>query len=123
MSIFRKHRAYMVEGSVDVRTSDGFVSSFTAGPKERFPLAPEQAGDGTLAITTDTRVLVIDRQRIDTVLTWAELFSDALHPIQWLPLVIRWQRLAQLPADNVQQLLRNAVAREYEPGARIVTQG
>ena len=39
---FSQTPRYMIEGSVDVRTSDGFVSSFTAGPKERFPLAPEQ---------------------------------------------------------------------------------
>ena len=111
---------YVTAGAVDVRTTDGVTTSFVAGVKGRFPLAHGHSAEITSA--AGATLLIIDRRRIDTVLTWADLFTTEQYPDAWLVPILQSELLMQLPPDNVQALLRNAQAREVAPGASIIRQ-
>ena len=115
--------AWIIRGAAEVRQADSTSRLQQASITTHLPIA--QADAGTLEVTTaaSATIIIMDRRRLDTILTWTELYPDGERPDTWLFPVLRSELLTRLPAANVQNLLRSAEARNLAPGETIITQG
>ena len=115
--------AWIICGAAQVRRPDGSSRLQQASLTTQLPIA--QADAGTIDVTTaaSATIIIVDRRRLDTILTWTQLYPDGERPDTWLFPILRSELLTRLPAANVQNLLRAAQARNIAPGETVIKQG
>lgn len=128
---------YLLDGSVELRPLDsGGTHPISAGCDEaRHPIANDRPRRMTAVAVTRAEVLRIDRELLDTLLTWGQISAPeedvvmsedgiiTINKADWLKSMIKSPTFRRLPPSNIEQLLHRLEPVIVHAGDVIIRQG
>ncbi len=128
---------YLIEGEIEIRPANGEPYNVKSGTtKSRYPLTEHSPRRDTAVAVTPILYVRIDRDLVDTMLTWAESASseneevimngDDIITIDTGDLKNKMQHSAnfrKLPAANIEQLLEKMEPIRMNAGEVVIRQG
>lgn len=124
-----KHSIYLLQG--DVELFDGAQTTTISGgsPEARHPLCPQQPRACLAKTKTDCRVVIVDRDLLDVLLTWDQSSSYKVEEIEddadgdWMSRLLHTPSIMQLPAANIQALFMKLEQVPVKAGEVVIRQG
>jgi CRP-like cAMP-binding protein len=128
---------YLLQGALELRPHDatGSQTINAAGAEARYPIADEQPRRVTVVAVTPAEVIRIDKELLDTLLTWGQLSAPeedvvmsedgiiTINKADWLRTMIKSPTFRRLPPANVEQLLHRLEPIIVHAGNTIIRQG
>ncbi len=123
---------YVLAGDVALSSKKGAASRTVSGASEeaKYPLANLKPRQYTGKTRTATRILHVDSQYLDTLLTWDQVagievteFEGDASDTAWMRRVLESKALLRLPAANIQQLFTRFEEVPMKAGQIIIRQG
>lgn len=132
-----KQAFYIVNGSVDLRDASGKkLSTIVADSREAQRALHTQHEQPVTAVSAENgRILMIDKNLLDLVLTWnqaseyvaAEIKANTNEPAEnesdWMSSLLKSPLFTQVPAPNIQQLFTKFEPTKVTKGQTIITEG
>ena len=123
---------YVLDGAVQLSSSRTGVSRAVSGggDEARYPLANLKPRQFTGTVRSEARILHLDAQLLDTVLTWDQVagievmeFDGDASDIAWMRRLLESRALLRLPAASIQQLFARFEELPVRTGQIIIRQG
>jgi CRP-like cAMP-binding protein len=127
---------YLLRGEIELRSADGAAAMLRAGtPETRHPLADEQPRRHAAVARTRTEVLRVDKELLDTMLTWSQISAPeeavvmsedgiiTVNKADWLKTMIKSPTFRRLPPASIEQLLQCLEPVAVQAGQVIIRQG
>lgn len=118
--------AYLVEGVLEIE-QDGALFRVEAGSHEaRHPLSNGAVYGCTARCLTDARLLYIDRDRLDQIMTWTQAGPIEVRDIgedqsaDWMVAMLRSPVLQQVPSANIVRVISAVEPVEFAAGEVII---
>lgn len=132
-----RQAVYLLQGALELRPHDATGShTVNAGSDEaRHPIADEQPRRVTAVAVTPAEVIRIDKELLDTLLTWGQISAPeedvvmsedgiiTINKADWLKTMIKSPTFRRLPPANVEQLLHRLEPIIVHAGNIIIRQG
>lgn len=128
---------YLLDGSVELRPVDSSgTHPVSAGSDEaRHPIANDHRRRMTAVAVTRAEILRIDKELLDTLLTWGQISAPeedvvmsedgiiTINKADWLKTMIKSPTFRRLPPSNIEQLLHRLEPVIVRAGDVIIRQG
>ena len=123
---------YLVEGEIELRSDRGTRRVVAGGDEARHALGSDSERSASLACIRASRLLLVDRQQLDLLLTWSQtggvevvdLAADTTADEgDWMTAMLQSQAFEQIPPANIAQIFAAMEPCEFAAGEIIVRQG
>ncbi len=122
---------FLVEGSIELRFPSGNVSVLSAGQPEALrALAPQQPRACDAVAATDCKVLRVDTNHLDVLLTWDQSAGYVVTDIDegnaeddWMMTMLQSPLFMQIPPANIQSVFATMEAMPVTQGDVVIRQG
>jgi CRP-like cAMP-binding protein len=132
-----QHAVYVLRGRVKLTAQDGTEhGEITGGSREaRHPIADENPRRHTAISTTAAEVMRVDKELLDTLLTWGQISAPeeevvmsadgiiTINKADWLKTMIKSPTFRNLPPANIEELLYRLEPIVVHAGDVIIKQG
>jgi len=130
-----KKSFYLLEGTVEVRPSDGSAYIVSAGtPDGLHPLAHQQPRSATVTAQTEICCIAIDNDLLDVLVSWDDTASYIVTEIDdsssgdddstdWMTEILRSEIFLRIPPANIQKMFMRLEQFPAQAGEFVVTQG
>jgi len=122
--------AYLAAGEVELVDMQGSCRIGSASERARHPLCSAAVREATATCTAKARVILVDRDQLDLLLTWAQTGAIEVHDVDeeadgsdWMSVLLRNPTLHRIPAGNIAQVIASVEQVEFEAGADILREG
>lgn len=123
---------FLVEGSIELRFPSGNVTVLTAGQPEALrALAPQQPRPCDAVAATDCKVLRVDTNHLDVLLTWDQSAGYVVTDLEdggdaeddWMMSMLQSPLFMQIPPANIQTVFATMEALPVKQGEVVIRQG
>lgn len=122
---------FLVSGDLFYQPAQGSELYIEAGSTEsQHALPADTAQPYTLIAATDCAVVLLERERLASFMTWQQALQDVLleleaegEDIEWLSILLSNPLFSRVPAINIRQMLQRLNSLELAQGAKVLTQG
>ena len=120
---------YVLEGSVELRSSEETKLVSAGSAQARHPLGRHQPRQCTATAKTDAVVVRIDSDLLDLLLTWDQSSGVEVEELDgeddgdWMSRLLQTQSFRQLPPANIQALFMKLEQVPVSAGEQIIKQG
>ena len=126
---------YLVDGQAEVTSNKGDTRLVLAGSDvAKHPLANQQPRKHTAIAKTDSKIIRIDSDLLDILLTWDQLSGIEVDEIQaeedageddgdWMTRILQSKAFLQVPPANIQSMFMRMQEFPVKAGDAIITQG
>jgi CRP-like cAMP-binding protein len=123
---------YVLDGEVQLASNKTGTSRVVSGGTDeaRYPLANLKPRQFTGTVTAPARILHVDAQLLDTLLTWDQVagievteFEGDASDVAWMRRLLESRALLRLPAASIQQLFARFEELPVKTGQIILRQG
>ncbi len=129
---------YLIDGEVEIASASGARKIVTSGSeKARHPLANQQPRKHTATAKVDSKVIRIDLDLLDILLTWDQMSGVEVDEIQaeesgaeantddndWMTYILQSKAFVQLPPANIQALFMRMQEVSFKKGNAVIKQG
>ena len=130
-----KQKVYVLEGEVALTSSTGEASMVKAGtPAAKHPIANQQPRKHTAIAKTPSRIVRIDSDLLDILLTWDQLSGIEVDEIteevgeedeggDWMTRILQSKAFLQVPPANIQAMFMRIQEVSANAGDYIIKQG
>ena len=130
-----KQKIYLIEGEVALTNEQGAATSFVAGtPNAKHPMAQQQPRKHTALAKTAAKIIRIDSDLLDILLTWDQLSGIEVDEIQeeqgeeeeggdWMTRILQSKAFLQVPPANIQAMFMRIQEVSAKAGDYIIKQG
>ena len=131
-----RQSVYLVDGQVEITSSNGESKTVMSGTDvAKHPLANHQPRKHTAVAKTDSRVIRIDSDLLDILLTWDQLSGIEVDEIQveenddedddsdWMTRILQSKAFLQVPPANIQAMFMRMQEQPVKAGDTIIKQG
>ena len=125
-----KHTIYVLEGEIELNDSSQITGIKGGSAEAKHPLCPQQPRAQTAKTKTDCKVVIIDRDLLDVLLTWDQSSSYKVEEIEeedadgdWMSRLLHTPSIMQLPPENIQALFMKLEQIPVSTGDVIIRQG
>lgn len=128
---------YLLQGELELRSNESGESRVIRGGSEaaRYPVANELPRRTSAVSTSPVRIVRIDKELIDTLMTWGQISAPeeevvmsqdgiiTINKADWLKTMIKSPTFRDLPPANIEELLQRLEPIVVRPGDVIIRQG
>lgn len=130
-----KQKVYLLEGEVALTSASGEASVVKAGtPASKHPLANQQPRKHTAIAKSPSKIVRIDTDLLDILLTWDQLSGIEVGEISveesggdeggdWMTRILQSRAFLQVPAANIQGIFMRVQEVPVQAGDVIIKQG
>jgi CRP-like cAMP-binding protein len=132
-----KQKVYLLEGEVTMTAETGAASSLKSGtPAAKHPMANQQPRKHTAVAKVPSRIVRIDSDLLDILLTWDQLSGIEVGEISveedqgnddgggdWMTRILQSKAFLQVPPANIQALFMRVQEVPVKKGDVIIKQG
>ncbi|MFO1436561.1 MAG: cyclic nucleotide-binding domain-containing protein [Gammaproteobacteria bacterium] len=129
-----RKNTYVIEGEVQLTSDKGQVSSVVGGSTSaRHPLGNHQPRQHNAIARTACRIVRIDSDLLDVMLTWDQLSGIEVTEIQpaeeegeggdWMTRILQSRAFQQVPAANIQAMFMQMQEVPFKAGDVVIKQG
>jgi CRP-like cAMP-binding protein len=131
-----RKNTYVIEGEVQLTSDRGPSSTVVGGtPQARHPIGNHQPRQHTATARTSCRIIRIDSDLLDVMLTWDQLSGIEVTEIQpataeaeevhgdWMTRILQSRAFQQVPAANIQAMFMQMQEIPVKTGDVIIRQG
>ncbi len=131
-----RQSVYLVDGQAEVTSSKGETKLIEAGSDAaKHPLANQQPRKHTVVAKTNSKIIRIDSDLLDILLTWDQLSGIEVDEIQveeeevedddgdWMTRILQSKAFLQVPPANIQAMFMRMQELPAKPGDAIIKQG
>ncbi|HRQ66550.1 MAG TPA: cyclic nucleotide-binding domain-containing protein [Xanthomonadaceae bacterium] len=125
--------AYLLKGEVEVRAGDGIRAVSAGSVAARRALNGQSVRDGMVVCKQPCEVLLVDRERLDLLLTWAQTGTvevTELHEggngedaTDWMTAMLQSPAFLRVPPAHIAQLFACMQPQHFAAGETIIRQG
>lgn len=125
--------AYLLKGEVEVRAGDGIRGVAAGTPTARRALNGQSLHEGLVVCKDSCEVLLVDRERLDLLLTWAQTGTVEVTELQgtardaegtdWMTALLQSPAFLRVPPANIAQLFTSMQPQHFAAGETIIRQG
>jgi rhodanese-related sulfurtransferase len=125
--------AYLLKGEVEVRAGDGIRGISAGSSAARHALNSVSIQDGLVVCKAPCEVLLVDRERLDLLLTWAQTGVVEVTELQghdengddgdWMTALLQSPAFLRVPPANIAQLFACMQPQHFAAGETIIRQG
>jgi CRP-like cAMP-binding protein len=124
-------QAYLLDGEIELQ-SESATNRLRAGtPTAAYPFAPGSRRDATALALGPCKILFVDRELLDLLLTWSqtsgieatELHIDAGGAKDWITGLLQSKSFQRVPPGNIAQVFAQLAPVKYNQGEVIIQQG
>lgn len=121
--------AYLVEGRLRLEDGQGSRRIEAGSEDARHPLSNSDRFECSARCETPARLLYIERDRLDRVLTWNQAGIIEVHDIEdegsadWMAAMLRSPVLQQVPPANIVRVIASVEPVEFAAGEAIIRYG
>ncbi len=125
--------AYLIKGEVEVRAGDGIRDLAAGTPGARRALNGQSFQQGMVVCKAPCEVLLVDRERLDLLLTWAQTGTvevTELHSgggsdadTDWMTSLLQSPAFLRVPPASIAQLFACMQEQNFAAGDTIIRQG
>jgi len=127
-------RYYLMDGSVDLCDEKYNITPVESGSEQgRHPLDNNEPHQFSAITKSTTKVLCIDKDYLDLVLTWdqagdylvADLAEDELQDMEydWMSALLQSHLFTRIPPANIQQLFVKFEEKSFKAGEEVIKEG
>lgn len=125
---------YLLDGEVELREASGPTQVVSGGSAEaNHALVPQQPRKHTALARTDCRVIRIDNDLLDILLTWdqsagyvvteLEDGGESVDDTDWMTAMLQSRIFYQVPPANIQEIFKRMESMPVQAGEVIIRQG
>ena len=132
-----RQSVYLVDGQVELTSAGGEAKTVLSGSEmAKHPLANQQPRKHTATAAVDSKVIRIDSDLLDILLTWDQLSGIEVDEIQveeeaaeedddgdWMTRILQSKAFLQVPPANIQALFMRVQEVPVKTGDAIIKQG
>lgn len=132
-----RQSVYLVDGQVEVTSSRGDSKIVISGSEmAKHPLANQQPRKNTVTAKVDSKIIRIDSDLLDILLTWDQLSGIEVDEIQveenpdegeedgdWMTRILQSKAFMQLPPANIQAMFMRMQEVPVKAGDVVIKQG
>jgi CRP-like cAMP-binding protein len=125
--------AYLLKGEVEVRAGDGIRAVSAGSVAARRALNGQSIREGMVVCKQPCEVLLVDRERLDLLLTWAQTGTvevTELHEggngddaTDWMTALLQSPAFLRVPPANIAQIFTCMQPQHFAAGETIIRQG
>jgi CRP-like cAMP-binding protein len=120
---------FLLEGEVKLENPEHKVILKSGTPEVRHALSPGAKRAHTATALKPSRVLLLDRDQVDLMLTWSQAGrievseADEVSDDDWVSRLLNSPSFTRIPPANIAQMIASMEALEFKPGEPIIKQG
>lgn len=130
-----KQKVYLLDGEVTLTSTSGEASIFKSGtPNARHPMAHQQPRKHTAIAKGSCKIVRIDSDLLDILLTWDQLSGIEVDEIQtddeqvdegsdWMTRILQSKAFLQVPPANIQAMFMRIQEVAVKAGDYVIKQG
>lgn len=133
-----RHSVYLLDGQAEISSSAGETKTVLAGSDiAKHPLVNQQPRRHTAIAKVDSKVMRIDSDLLDILLTWDQLSGIEVDEIQvdegegeeddedgdWMTRILQSKAFLQIPPANIQALFMRVQEVPMKAGDAVISQG
>ncbi len=131
-----RQSVYLVDGEIEVTSGKGETKSVAAGTEAaKHPLANQQPRKHTATAKVDSKIIRVDSDLLDILLTWDQLSGIEVDEIQveedepeeddgdWMTRILQSKAFLQVPPANIQAMFMRMQELPAKTGDVIIKQG
>lgn len=122
--------AFLAAGEIELADEAGSRRVAAGSERARHPLCGALVREVTATCTSQARVIMVDRDQLDLLLTWAQTGAIEVRDVDeeadggdWMSVLLRNPTLHRIPAGNIAQVIASVEQVDFEAGADILREG
>ena len=128
-----KRTYYLVIGDIQLTANDTVVARISAGsPEAKNPIAPGNPRRFTARALTELKILIIDSDLLDVLLTWDQTGTYEVNEVSthspvesgdWMTILLQTKAFHRIPPANLQAIFMRLQRVSYRAGEVVIKQG